>query len=733
LLVTIPIQRNNERAAVQWRSAGAAQGALTAIANMEATRAQVVSANQFDHDRLVQSFRQQQFALRDSMVGIEPGLVGRLDQMSGIDRAMQIYLASADRQMALAMMDPERAGRVASDEVIPNYTRLWRSIELIRDDLSAAGPTAQSKVDRDLGLALPAFGALFGIAGGAMLGARKRASLAKAAAEQDARFRAIVDGATDVLSVIGADGHFREVSPSARDLFGIEPSLLVGTDAATLLTDADRVAFVEVLESVQRERTERDITVRVRHNDGRARVVELHGSHSDALDGTAWVWHDVTEQTELADQLRRSAFEDDLTGLANRALLRDRASMALADPSSVAMLLVDLDRFQPLNDALGHSVGDEILRTVAGRMRACVRPSDTVARIAGDEFAALVSGADERALDAVVERMLDACRQPMTIEGREVRVTVSIGVARATKDGDVEDLIRRADTALATAKSSGRDRAQMHAEVMDQRARQRLVLATELHSVVERDQLRAVYQPIVSLADGHVTGFEALVRWHHPEHGVVSPVEFIPLAEDNGTIIAIGRWMLNTAVDRAVALPASTRMNVNLSARQLSDPSLVDDVRVALQRSGLDPARLVLEITESQLLEDADATMAVLTSLRELGCLLAIDDFGTGYSSLGYLRKLPVDIVKLDKSFLDARVATSDGERAFLESVLQIGRTLGLETVAEGIEDQATADALAAIGCDKGQGYLFSKPVDAERAAAIASTVYKILATASAS
>jgi EAL domain-containing protein (putative c-di-GMP-specific phosphodiesterase class I) len=231
--------------------------------------------------------------------------------------------------------------------------------------------------------------------------------------------------------------------------------------------------------------------------------------------------------------------------------------------------------------------------------------------------------------------------------------------------------------------------------------------------VVTRDQLVAVYQPIVSLVDGTISGFESLLRWRHPEHGMVSPVEFIPLAEDNGTIIEIGRWILDTAVAFAATLPAPLRMNVNLSARQLVHSSLVGDVQAALARTGLAPERLVLEITESLLLEDAEATIGVLEQFRGLGCLLAIDDFGTGYSSLGYLRRLPVNIVKLDKSFLDARVSTSDGERAFLDSVLQIGRTLGLETVAEGIEDIETSDLLRSIGCDKGQGFLFSRPVEA--------------------
>jgi diguanylate cyclase (GGDEF)-like protein/PAS domain S-box-containing protein len=718
------VQRHNQRATSRWETAAKAHDALIEITTLEAVRAELASASEFDQPRLQQLWREHEFKVNELLLStdlteLNPAAV------EIASREMSIYSASANQQVAMSYADPKLSQSIARDRVIPAFLNLQRALIDLRAELDRLGPDAQKRVDRDMWFLLPGLAMLVSLVCAAAIASRRRSAIQAAEAARDAKFRAIVQGATDVLSVVDERGRFTEVSESGVGLFGAPVSELLGADPRSFLDAADAAAFDEVSESIVATKRARTLTVQVLHSDGRRRVVELTGSAPEALDGIAWVWHDVSAQTELAEQLRKQTFQDDLTGLANRALLRDRTTMALAEPTSVAMLLVDIDRFQDINDALGHEAGDEVLRTIAGRMRACVRPGDTVARLGGDEFAALVSGADTRSLEAVVERMLDSCRQPLTVDGREVRATVSIGIAAAKRDGDVEDLLRRADTALAIAKSNGRDRSQIHIDEMDQRARQRVTLATELHHAVDRDQLLAVYQPIVSLATGTVSGFESLLRWRHPEHGLVSPVDFIPLAEENGTIIAIGRWILNTAVDQAALLPAPLRMNVNLSARQLDDPSLVGDVEAALARTGLDPSRLVLEITESLLLEDPEATIVVLQKFRDLGCLLAIDDFGTGYSSLGYLKRLPVNIVKLDKSFLDARLATSDGERAFLDSVLQIGRTLGLETVAEGIEDIGTSDTLRSIGCDKGQGYLFSKPVEAALVAEIAAKTYE--------
>jgi diguanylate cyclase (GGDEF)-like protein/PAS domain S-box-containing protein len=718
------VQNHNAQATSRWQSASVAHDALIEISTLEALRAEMISANDFDRERLLQLWREHasrvdELLTTSSLRDLDPQAVRETE------RQMLLYSSAASFQVAMIAADPRAAADASTNRVIPAFLSLQSSMRDLRAGLDRLGPDAQKRVNRDLWLLLPGLATVVSLFAAWAIASRRRAAIQAAEAAQDARFRAIVQGATDVLSVVDRDGLFAEVSESGASLFGLPIQAVLGRDPRFFLAPDDIDAFEEVRQSIVSTKRSRTVTVSVLHTDGRKRIVELTGSSPSELNGIAWIWHDVSAQTALSEQLQRQSFQDDLTGLANRALLRDRTTMALAEPTSVSMLLVDIDRFQMINDALGHETGDEVLRSIAGRMRACVRPGDTVARLGGDEFAALVSGADTRSLEAVVERMLEACRQPLSINGNEVRATVSIGIATAKRDGDVEDLLRRADTALAIAKSNGRDRSQMHIEEMDQRARQRVTLATELHYAVERDQLLAVYQPIVSLSDGRVAGFESLLRWRHPEHGLVSPVDFIPLAEDNGTIIGIGRWILDQAVAQAALLPAPLRMNVNLSARQLADPSLLGDVEAALARTGLDPSRLVLEITESLLLEDPEATIVVLQKFRDLGCLLAIDDFGTGYSSLGYLKRLPVNIVKLDKSFLDARLSTSEGERAFLDSILQIGRTLGLETVAEGIEDLSTSNTLRSIGCDKGQGFLFSKPVEATHVAAISSTTYR--------
>ncbi len=718
------VLNNTQRATSRWQTAALAHDALIEITTLEAVRAELVSANEFDRNRLLQLWREHESRVDELLSN---SALRELDPMAvaNTERWMRLYSAAANFQVSFMTVDPVAAAEASANRVIPAFLTLQGSLTELRAGLDRLGPDAQQRVNRDLWLLLPGLSILVSLIGAWAISARRRSAVQAAEAARDARFRAIVQGATDVLSVIDSDGRFVQVSDSAAALFGVAAPDLIGNDPRRFLNASDAAAFDEVLESISLTKRPRTLTVEVLHRDGRKRVVELTGSSPAELTGTAWVWHDVSTQTELSEQLRRQSFQDDLTGLANRALLRDRTTMALAEPSSVAMLLVDIDRFQMINDALGHEAGDEVLRAIAGRMRACVRPGDTVARLGGDEFAALVSGADTRSLEAVVERMLDSCRQPLMIDGKEVRATVSIGIAAAKRDGDVEDLLRRADTALAIAKSSGRDRSQIHIDEMDHRARQKVSLGTDLHHAVERNELLAVYQPIVSLSDGRVSGFESLLRWRHPDHGLVSPVDFIPLAEENGTIIQIGRWILDEAVTQAALLPAPLRMNVNLSARQLVDPSLVGDVEAALARTGLDPTRLVLEITESLLLEDPEATIVVLQKFRDLGCLLAIDDFGTGYSSLGYLKRLPVNIVKLDKSFLDARLSTSEGERAFLDSILQIGRTLGLETVAEGIEDIETSDTLRSIGCNKGQGFLFSKPVEAPHLAALCTTQFQ--------
>jgi diguanylate cyclase (GGDEF)-like protein len=419
----------------------------------------------------------------------------------------------------------------------------------------------------------------------------------------------------------------------------------------------------------------------------------------------------------------RHAFNDSLTGLPNRALLLDRLDVALAraerEDQPVSVLFLDLDGFKVVNDSLGHVAGDRLLIEVARRLSGCLRRGDTAARIGGDEFAILLGdiGNPDRA-PHVAERLIDALAEPITVLGREVFVSASIGIAHA--QGDAENLLRNADVAMYRAKRSGEAGAyaifepSMHAAVVE-----RLELEADLRRAIERDELVLHYQPIVDLAGGQVVGLEALLRWAHPRRGLVTPFEFIPLAEETGLIVDLGRWVLHEACRQAAEWRDDLRtgrpwVSVNLSGLQLLDGSLDAEVAAALAESGLDPAGLTLEITETVLVQDVAAAVDHLEKLRALGVSIAIDDFGTGYSSLRYIGRFPADVLKIAKPFVDGLHAESDA--ALVRTIIALADSLGLRTVAEGIEDREQHARLSELGCMLGQGYLFARPLAPEAA-----------------
>ncbi|HEX3428838.1 MAG TPA: EAL domain-containing protein [Candidatus Limnocylindrales bacterium] len=427
------------------------------------------------------------------------------------------------------------------------------------------------------------------------------------------------------------------------------------------------------------------------------------------------------ENARLYDEIRHQALHDGLTGLANRVLFRDRVEHAVErsrrNGGLVAILFIDLDDFKTLNDTHGHARGDEVLTAAAGRVTETIRPSDTAARLGGDEFAVLVEDVvDEADALAVAMRLAEALRQPMPLGHPTVRVAASIGVALGGVGGETTDeLLRNADVAMYAAKQSARGGAVVFQPALREVAAERSAQAARLRGVEERDELRLDYQPIVDLADERIVGVEALVRWQPSDGPVLMPGEWIDLAEETGDIVPIGRWVLREACRQAhdwqIRLGRSDlRISVNLSARQFREYDIVGTVDSILAETGLPPASLILEITESSLMRRTQATIACLEGLRELGCHLAIDDFGTGYSSLSYLQRFPIDILKIDGSFVSAAGA---GGSAIARAIVDLGRTLNLEVIAEGIEEPEQARWLSDIGCRFGQGYLFARPISA--------------------
>jgi diguanylate cyclase (GGDEF)-like protein len=429
------------------------------------------------------------------------------------------------------------------------------------------------------------------------------------------------------------------------------------------------------------------------------------------------------ENTTLTEQLTEMAFRDSLTGLANRALVRDTIARALSrshrNGRPFGLLLLDLDGFKQINDSLGHEAGDDVLVAAAARLGECLRLEETAGRLGGDEFAVIVEDlADAGGAIVVAERIIEALGRPISVSGHRVQVRTSIGIALSNAEvNDPGDMLRNADVAMYRAKRRGTGSYELYELGMHAAAIGRLQIEADLRLALERDELAVHYQPIVTLDTGRITGVEALVRWHHPVRGLIPPSEFIPIAEETGIILALGRWVLAQAchqVARWQRLPGweSFELSVNLSPHQVDHPDLVGDVCHVMQASGLAAGTLVLELTEGMLLRDMELAVKRLTALKALGLRIALDDFGTGFSSLGYLERFPIDILKIDRSFV-ARVGTGD-RTALAEVVIKLSQALHLQTVAEGIERQDQFDELRRLGCLLGQGYLIAKPVSAD-------------------
>lgn len=553
-------------------------------------------------------------------------------------------------------------------------------------------------------------------------------ALAKDLERSEARFRSLVQNAPDVIVMLDANGRIVYESPSVERVLGLSSAGRLGAHGLSNVHPDDLPEVKQTMaELVAQPGAVRTFVCRGRHADGSWRWLEVTATnllHDPNVRGLVGNYRDITERRALEEELARQAFYDSLTGLPNRSLFRDRLAHAMARGQRygepVAVLFLDLDDFKTVNDGLGHSAGDELLVEVAARLRGCLREMDTAARLGGDEFAVLLEDAGVRRAKAVAGRVLSALSAPFALAGREVALTASIGIALYEHGpASPDDLLRNADVAMYTAKSRGKNRAELFDDGMYEAARSRLELKADLQQAIDEGALELHYQPILSLSTGQTVGVEALLRYRHPEKGLVAPLEFIPLAEETGLIVPIGRWVLKEACRQVREWQQRLETNpplgvsVNLSPKQIEHPSLVEDVGAALRESGLNPNDLLLEITESALLRDSATLAQRLRRLKDLGLRLAIDDFGTGFSSLSYLGRLPVDFLKIDRTFVnELRDGAAPG--ALAHTIVALARSLGLRVIAEGVETEVQAEQLRAMGCHMAQGFLYARPVPPE-------------------
>jgi len=505
------------------------------------------------------------------------------------------------------------------------------------------------------------------------------------------------------------------------EMFGLSPDVarpgctmqeLIGHRKATGSFDDDVDAFcASIIGSMALGKVTHQITQAA---DGRAIQII-----NQPLEAGGWVAtiEDVTERERSDEQIAHLAHYDALTDLPNRVLFREQLEHALekvAPGEQLAVLYIDIDEFKSVNDALGHSIGDALLKAVAGRLRGCLRDTDLAARLGGDEFA-IIQAAVKRPSDAIhlVERIYQAIREPFECAGHLITTDASIGVALAPADGaDLDQLLKNADMAMYGAKADGRRTFRFFEPAMDARVKARRILELELRQAIKDGGFEVYYQPVINLRDDKITSCEALLRWRHPERGMISPAEFIPIAEETGLINQLGDWVLNTACSEAARWPDHIGVAVNVSPVQFKSRTLALNVAAALAASGLAASRLELEITETVLIRDDEAALAVLHQLRELGVRIALDDFGTGYSSLGYLQRFPFDKIKIDRCFIKD-IANPDGSSSIVQAVVNIATASHMTTTAEGVETQQQLELLRELGCTEMQGYLFSPAIRA--------------------
>jgi diguanylate cyclase (GGDEF)-like protein/PAS domain S-box-containing protein len=555
--------------------------------------------------------------------------------------------------------------------------------------------------------------------------------------------RFLVNSSPDFIYTLDQDGRFTFINDRVQHLLGYAKDELVGLHYTSLIHDED-IARAENVFNERRssERSTRNVELRLKCNpgnrrprimNGRYRTVELNATGMyESIDnkfetrfmGTYGVAKDISDRKQAEETVYYQAYHDLLTGLPNRALFRDHLGLALAQSKrthqTMAILILDLDHFKVINDSLGHGYGDELLINMASRLRACLREGDTLARLGGDEFGLLLPGiVSKEDVENIGRKIINTLNKPLDIKGHELYLSVSIGACMAPIDGDMVDmLIRQAEIAMYQAKSQGGTRLQFWQPGMQAPYSTRLQVEADLRRALARNEFVLLYQPQVDIASGTIRGFEALIRWWHPERGLLSPAEFIPIAEETGVIVPIGEWVLRAASAQLAEwkkanLP-QVRMSVNISARQLENPDFVDSVMRSMQIYALDNDYMELEITESLLMRDLEGNAHKLGRLASTGVKIAVDDFGTGYSSFKYLSKFPIHTLKIDQSFIKEMVPNEPSP--IVNAIVGMGKGLNLNVVAEGVETEAQLDILRSLDCNEMQGFLFSAPVSSHDA-----------------
>ncbi len=564
---------------------------------------------------------------------------------------------------------------------------------------------------------------------GFVINARESSERRRAEAQlgqSEARFKALVQHSSDLVAVLDEIGRFIYVSPSSLGLLGVPAEELIGVPAVDFIVPEQRNAVtVRVVGEFAGKGMPQHMELHAISVDGHplildATVTDL--SHDPAVGGVVINARDITVSHKLESDLRFAAYHDSLTGLANRLLLMKKIEETRSDDTiaGIALLFIDLDDFKTINDGLGHAVGDEVLNLVASRLRTVLRLRDTAARLGGDEFAVLLTEcySDDDVI-ALANRVLAAIREPIDLADRELHISASIGISVAWGERpSPTTMLRDADAAMYKAKQAGKNRAELFESSLQETAMERLELSTDLRKAIETHEMFLVYQTIIDLETEDIVGLEALVRWEHPTRGTLAPSSFIELAEQTGLIVPLGRWVLHEACRQLAEWDAaglgSPVMSVNLSARQLGDGQLIEDIIGSLSQHEIAPERLCIEVTESLLIDETEFTQQRLRDIHNVGVSLAVDDFGTGYSSLSYLRRYPFDRLKIDRAFV-AALSEGSGSRErdveIVRAIVDLATRLEVDVVAEGIETDAEWQLLRSLGCRLGQGFLFSRPI----------------------